>query len=259
MITSEMPSEDVQVTDLAMREAIMSGWYQEDTNELFKGIPIGSEDIVVDVGCGHARNLLFCAKRGAHVVAVDRDQNVIHELEQDLSPYAPERSQVIHADAHQLPLASDYATRVICTEVLEHVDDPEAMLAELTRIGKPGSLYLLSVPGELQEGMQKLVAPPSYFEAPNHIRVIEREKFIELVKSAGLEVLEVTQYGFFWTIWMAFWWATDTPLHEADHPAINYWTKAWEAVLDTPFGWHFKAQLDRFMPKSVVIIARKPS
>lgn len=246
------------MTDLIAREAILSGWYQESTGELFKGFPIGPEDTVVDVGCGNARNLLFCVERGARGIAIDLDERVVEEMSQTLCRAAPDNARALHGDAQKIPIDSECATRVICTEVLEHVQDPVAALGELVRIGKPGALYLLSVPGELQENLQKLVAPPAYFETPNHIRIFDQEQFLGMLAVAGLEVVEVNQRGFFWSIWMALWWATDTPIHAADHPAIHHWTKAWEAVLDTPYGWHFKAQLDKFMPKSIVIVARKP-
>ncbi|WP_215199644.1 methyltransferase domain-containing protein, partial [Escherichia coli] len=39
------------------------------------------------------------------------------------------------SDCDPLPLADATATRVVSTEVIEHVDDPRQFLAELVRVG----------------------------------------------------------------------------------------------------------------------------
>ena len=61
---------------------------------------------------------------------------------------------------------SESIDKIICTEVIEHVDDPMVALRELMRVGKPGALYLLSVPGQRSEELIKSVAPAYWFESP---------------------------------------------------------------------------------------------
>jgi SAM-dependent methyltransferase len=245
-------------TGVGLHDAVLSGWFQNDTNEVFRGMPISPADTVVDVGCGDGGNSLFCLKRGAHVTAIDVDPQVIAGIERRLAAVAPGAYVTHLSDGNPLPLADAVASRVICTEVLEHVDDPQQLLAELVRIGKPGALYLLSVPGALQENLQKQVAPPSYFQKPNHVRIIERSEFAEMVTRAGLVIEEHTQYGFFWSIWWALFWACKVDLDKPSHPALDHWTEAWSAILALPQGAQLKQQLDQFMPKSQVIVARKP-
>ena len=50
------------------------------------------------------------------------------------------------SDATRLPLADDSVDTLISLEMLEHVPDPAAVLAELARVLKPGGTLLLSVP-----------------------------------------------------------------------------------------------------------------
>jgi SAM-dependent methyltransferase len=243
---------------LGLTDAVASGWYLNDTNELFRGIPIGPDDTVVDVGCGDGGSSLFCARRGAHVTAVDIDQRVIDAIRPKLEEVIPGRCAALVSDASPLPLPDACATRVVCTEVLEHVADPDQVMAELYRIGKPGARYLLTVPDELQEHLQKEVAPPSYFRSPNHIRIIGRDEFEQMVVRSGLIVEEHTQYGFFWSIWWGLFWACRVDLDNPSHPALNHWVQAWQAILALPDGKAYKEKLDRFLPKSRVIVARKP-
>ncbi|HTV84701.1 MAG TPA: class I SAM-dependent methyltransferase [Dyella sp.] len=242
-----------------LKDAFLSGWFQNDTNEIFRGIPIGESDVVVDVGCGDGGNSAFCLRRGAKVVLADTDKEAIATAIARLRTIRPDNVETHVSDGNPLPLKDAIATRVMCTEVLEHVDDPAQLMRELVRIGKPGARYLISVPDPLQENLQKHVAPPSYFQKPNHIRVIERQEFSDLVTQAGLVIDEVTYYGFFWSIWWAMFWACGVDLEQPAHPVLDHWTEAWRALMDMPNGHELKRKLDQFMPKSQVIVAHKPA
>ncbi|MCH7823456.1 MAG: methyltransferase domain-containing protein [Acidobacteria bacterium] len=46
-----------------------------------------------------------------------------------------------------LPFRTSSADCCLCTQVLEHVEDPQAVLAELSRVLRPGGLLLLSTHG----------------------------------------------------------------------------------------------------------------
>ncbi|HXS04090.1 MAG TPA: class I SAM-dependent methyltransferase [Rhodanobacter sp.] len=243
---------------LGLKDAVLSGWFQNDADELFRGIHVGPGDVVVDVGCGDSGNGFYCAQRGAHVIAVDIDPKVLAVVKARIAQIDPELCTTHLSDANPLPLADATATRVICTEVLEHVEEPDELLAELFRIGKPGARYLLSVPGSLSENMQRHVAPPQYFKRPNHIRIIDRQQFAQMVTRSGLIIEEQTQHGFFWSVWWALYWACEVDLSNPSHPVLDHWTEAWEGVLKLPRGHELKQQLDAFMPKSQIIIASKP-
>lgn len=257
-------SARLNVGMFGLKDAQLSGWFQGD--QLFRGMEITAEDVVVDVGCGEGGNLAFCANRSAHVIGVDLDAEALVEAEAKVSEAKPRKYEFHVAPAENVPVADGTATRVICTEVLEHVDDPMVVLRELYRIGAPGAIYLIAVPDEVQETMQKEVAFDYYFAAPNHIRIVGREELPQWVSDAGLEVISQSGYGFFWSIWWAMLWGTGidperpwlVPIEEIDNPALNHWTQAWAALIETPEGQRVKEGLERFMPKSQVLIARKP-
>ncbi len=63
------------------------------------------------------------------------------------------RSADVIADLHDLPIPDASFDFVLCTEVLEHVADPDRCAAELRRILRPGGGVLVTVPfvGELHE------------------------------------------------------------------------------------------------------------
>lgn len=52
----------------------------------------------------------------------------------------------VFGDACRLPFADNVFDAVACFEVLEHVQDPESALAEISRVLKPGGYAVLSMP-----------------------------------------------------------------------------------------------------------------
>lgn len=53
---------------------------------------------------------------------------------------------VVYYDGARLPMEDASFDTVMCIEVLEHVPDPEALLADMYRVLKPGGQLLLTVP-----------------------------------------------------------------------------------------------------------------
>ena len=110
--------------------------------------PLPAGATVVDLGCGGG---FFCepfARRGARVVGCDRSFRSVaaaraHWIGSGGGAAAP---NYLRADVAHAPLASGCADLVLLADVLEHVDDPCAALAEAGRLLKPGGrLYVNTV------------------------------------------------------------------------------------------------------------------
>ena len=243
----------------AAQDAAKGGWLNAATGEICPNFPISRSDVVVDVGCGGGSYSHFCASHGAHVTLIDVDAQALARASCLLAtvPEAPHFEAHV-TDGKTLPVPNGVADRVICTEVFEHVDDPVAVARELVRIGRPGALYMLSCPDPHAEALFKRIAHPSYFERPNHIRIIGTEEFADLVEGAGLVIEERLNHNFYSLMhWVLFW--ACPPLSEAmDHPLLESWAHTWSLLLEQPQGILVKRALDDLLPKSQVIIARKP-
>jgi 2-polyprenyl-3-methyl-5-hydroxy-6-metoxy-1,4-benzoquinol methylase len=94
---------------------------------------------VVDVGCGTGESLSVpLAREGHWVVGVD-----VHLA----SLQVGRRLGVARfacAETHALRAGSFDAA--ICSEVLEHISDPQALLADIRRLLRPGGLCIVTVP-----------------------------------------------------------------------------------------------------------------
>lgn len=247
----------IDYRSLGLRDAGRTGWYRAESCELCEGFAIAPTDTVVDVGCGDGGNIQFCARYAAHVIAIDIDQKRLQTTEQRLKSGKPKYTTHL-SDANPLPLDSGVADKVICTEVLEHVDDPAQVLNELFRVGKQGATYLLTVPDARSEFVMKRVGPPNAFQKPNHIRVIQRDEFEKMVTDVGLVIKNHSYRGFYWAVWHAFAWRCGVSVMKGSHPVLNHWARTWSAVLDMPNGQDCKLALDEVLPKSQVIVAVKP-
>ena len=243
---------------LGLHDAMQNGWYNRERGELASGFPVAPEDVVVDVGCGDGGPVAFCAELGAHVILADMDAAKIGEAEARLKASRARKVETHVTDASPLPLGDGCASRVICMEVLEHVEHPPALMAELVRIGRPGALYLITVPGTVHERMQKHLAPPMYFERPNHVRIFDPESFGALVEQSGLIIERRFVYSFYWAMWWTLFWQCSTPLETASqHPMLAAWSRTWELVLKGRDGLQIQGLMNELMPKNQVIVARK--
>jgi SAM-dependent methyltransferase len=239
-------------------DAIESGWFNGVTGELLTGFPIGADDIVLDFGCGETPLTQFVAAIPSELILVDTDAAKLEAAQAHIAPKQPRKVRPLVVQGGALPLPDASVTRVVATEVLEHVEDPEFELRELMRVARPGSLFLVSVPHALSENAQRPFVAPDYFERPNHIRVFTSESFRSLIEGAGLQIERSFVGGFYWSVWWCFFWTCGVDLMKPAHPLLEHWAHTWALLLKNPGGDRVKKALDECLPKTQVVIARKP-
>jgi SAM-dependent methyltransferase len=249
---------------------MLDGWFLNDSGELLKGFAITAQDTLLDVGCGEGVATLFGVRQGASVIFTDSEYDKVRNLARQVEAQTRAPFLSLVSNSLPLPLADGCASKIVCMEVLEHVDQPEPFMAELVRMGRPGAQYLLSVPAPVGEHLQQGLAPPGYFQSPNHVQIFSAERFAALVEEAGLVIEHRQASGFFWVMGMIFFWASERAAGRALEgavrdriqapypPLMESWASLWQGVLTQPDGLAIKQVLDQFMPKSQVIIARKP-
>jgi 2-polyprenyl-3-methyl-5-hydroxy-6-metoxy-1,4-benzoquinol methylase len=96
---------------------------------------------VVDLGCGSgalqpALASYFASYVGVDVVRYDGFPNSAKFVEADLN-------------ASAFPLPSSSADAVIAAETIEHLENPRALIREMTRIARPGGWVIITTPNQL--------------------------------------------------------------------------------------------------------------
>jgi SAM-dependent methyltransferase len=138
---------------------------------LFPGFTITEGDTVLDIGCGSGEMCVKVGQIGAAVIALDVDQENLEIAHASMKGIPARSFMAIHSDCGPIPIRDGSATAVIAQEVLEHVDNPRRLVAEMVRVGTAKARYLIAVPDSLSEDLIALVADPSYFQPPNHVHV----------------------------------------------------------------------------------------
>lgn len=181
---------------------------------------------ILDVGCGHQPYRQWL---GPHRLYVGADLD-----------WRGNRPQVA-STALSLPFADDSADTVLCFEVLEHVPQPFAAVAELARVLRPGGVLLLTTP----QSWRLHEAPHDYFR-------YTRFGLQRLAEDAGLAVEEIRPIGGVWanagqTALNAWPHRQLGPLLKPAILAVNLICAALEAV------WR-----DQRDPLGHLLVARKP-
>jgi 2-polyprenyl-6-hydroxyphenyl methylase/3-demethylubiquinone-9 3-methyltransferase len=102
----------------------------------------------IDAGCGSGTLSRWLACQGCQVTGVDAASDMI-EAAVRLSRQAEDTSLVEFtpvATIADMPFGAASADGVLCSSVLEYVDDPGRCLAEFARVIRPGGRLVISVP-----------------------------------------------------------------------------------------------------------------
>ncbi|MCB9521259.1 MAG: class I SAM-dependent methyltransferase [Myxococcales bacterium] len=97
---------------------------------------------VLEVGCGAGNILERIADAELH--GVDISDYILEKARVRLGA----RATLLKADGEHLPYPDAHFDRVYCSEVLEHVLDPAAVVREMRRVLKPNGIAVVSVPNE---------------------------------------------------------------------------------------------------------------
>jgi 2-polyprenyl-3-methyl-5-hydroxy-6-metoxy-1,4-benzoquinol methylase len=114
-----------------------AGFYAKYADVLAAGAAPGER--VLDVGCGVGQVVARLTQSGREAHGVDVSEPNIARARQ-----FSERCRLY--DGHRLPFADQHFTSVGALNVLEHVEEPEAFLAELARVTRVGGRVVVSSP-----------------------------------------------------------------------------------------------------------------
>jgi len=95
----------------------------------------------VGSGGGHVLRMF----RDAQLTAVDVSSKFLDTARQNLRGYD---CRFIHGEIDKLQLPEASFDRIVCTEVLEHIPDPEPVLREIVRLLKPTGRAVITVPND---------------------------------------------------------------------------------------------------------------
>lgn len=162
---------------------------------------IPNDTHILDAGCGNGAFSKFMTELGYHVSGIDIAEAAISRAIDTL----PNDSYLVASIEQGLPFRDNEFSAIWFTEVLEHVFNTHAALAELNRILQRNGLLVLTTP---YHGLTKnvLIALFGFEQHYNpyisHIRFFTRQSLTACLERAGFQVTHWAGMGRRWPIWM---------------------------------------------------------
>lgn len=145
---------------------------------------------ILDAGAGFGIYTLSLAQAGYSIDAVEIDNSRIAALAKasaDVS-FFKGHIRIIHGSLTSLHLPSNFYDVIICSDVIEHIADHEAAIAELSRVLNLDGTLLLTVPYDSRHNCK--IYKMFGHERPGY----SYHQMEDLVKSHGLKIVETRVY-----------------------------------------------------------------
>ena len=110
---------------------------------LLDAFPPHVEDLL-DIGTGTGRMLQLFADRVVRGVGIDSSRDMLSIARAKLEADGNRHCHVRHGDMYRLPMADSSYDAVVVHQVLHYADQPEALIAEISRILRPGGVLLIA-------------------------------------------------------------------------------------------------------------------
>ena len=153
-----LPSAEASLGPVAFHADLAADWEQRYRRRSFRARQVVLVECLhgldlagsswLDAGCGTGTLSRWLAERGCDVLGVDAASSMIEAATQfaQTSAHVDTLKFARVETIGRLPLEDDSMDGVLCSSVLEYVDDPRACLAEFARVLRSGGLLLVSVP-----------------------------------------------------------------------------------------------------------------
>jgi SAM-dependent methyltransferase len=221
---------------------------------------------VLDVGCGSGRHAFEALRRGADVIAADLDSAALAGVG-DMAAAMAAAGEVagggglrtVVADARTLPFEDEAFDVVIAAEVLEHIREDRAAIAELCRVLRPGGVLAVTVPRWWPERVCWALSS-EYHDIPGgHVRIYRRSDLVRRLRGSGLVVAPSHHHAH--ALHSPYWWlrcALGMSREQALAARLYHRFLVYDLMRRPRWTRSLERALNPVLGKSMVVYARRP-
>ncbi len=232
----------------------------------FDRLGLRAGERVLDMGCGAGRHAFEMYRRGADVIALDQDADELSTVSEWFAAMREEggipegaEADVKQGDALNLPFPDGEFDRVVAAEVLEHIPDDDAAIAELVRVLRPGGTIAVTVPRWLPEKVCWLLSDAYHEVEGGHVRIYRGHELAARLEQAGLRL---TGRDHVHGLHSPYWWVKcAVGVTKDDHPLARAYHRVlvWD-IEKRPLATRLAERvLDPLIGKSLVLYLEKPA
>lgn len=220
---------------------------------------------VLDLGCGAGRHTYAALERGAHVVSVDLDVELLADVATMCGGLigagtVPENttSTFVQADATRLCFRSDAFDRVIVSEVLEHIPNDLAAMQEIARVLKPNGKAAITVPRWWPERVCWALSDEYHANEGGHVRIYRSDELTERLARSGLQPRRSHHAH---ALHAPYWWlkcASGVRDERAPLPRLYHRLLVWQLTKRPRSIDFIERALNPLLGKSYVVYTEKP-
>lgn len=229
----------------------------------FKDLPLNKGDVVLDLGCGEGRHVINTYLHGDVIaLGVDLSHCDLKTAKERFLPFAQENDNKIfslqQADATRLPFANESIDKIICSEVLEHIENYQAVLSEINRVLKPNGILAVSVPRAWPEKICWWLSAAYHQVEGGHIRIFNSQQLRKEIESLQFKFTNRhwahALHSPFW--WLkCLWWKTQD---ESRVIKLYHRLLVWDLMQRPWLTQTLEKWLNPVLGKSVVMYFKKP-
>ena len=165
-------------------------WHNRRFREIAKLIPAAGGRIL-DIGSadGTFTKVILTHSRAMRVVGIDVLESSVSFAKRRFARSKQLKFRV--ADAHDLPFENKEFDAVFCLETLEHVEDPDRVIAEIRRVLKDNGYVVILIPSEnilFRLGWPVWLATRGKIWKGTHLHQFTADQIIDRLVNGGFKI-----------------------------------------------------------------------
>ena len=224
-------------------------------------------DMFLDVGCGEGRHSYEASRLSnggdGRVCSLDIDEMglkktkyVLCHMEQ--RDEGTTRWDVLFGDSLRLPFRDGCFDKIICSEVMEHVPDPNQGIEEMVRVLRPGGLMAVTVPTYVPERTCWTLDSDYYNHPGGHVRIFTAQGLVRLLRRHNLRVYAIRHEHAFHSIYWIMRCIFRLKNEEARVPELYLRFLELQITTKSRFVPFIERIFNHIFPKSIVVYTAKP-